>query len=63
MVILGHDYRVKESARAKHARLKLSLRDGLVVVVPKGFDLDRIPGLLKRRKAWLERARSEVKRL
>ena len=32
------DYTVKESPRAKHVRLKLSLRDGLVIVVPEGFD-------------------------
>lgn len=54
------DYTVKESTRAKHARVKLSLRHGLVVVVPKGFDRDRIPGLLNKKKRWLERATERI---
>lgn len=54
------DYTVKESPRAKHARLKLSLREGLVVVVPKGFDHGRIPGLLEKKKRWLEQASERI---
>ena len=54
------DYTVKESQRAKYARLKLSLRDGLVVIVPKGFDQDRIPGLLEKKKHWLEKATERI---
>ncbi|TAK28844.1 MAG: M48 family peptidase [Chloroflexota bacterium] len=54
------DYTIRESPRAKYARLKLSLRDGLVVIVPKGFDHDRIPGLLKEKKRWLEQAHERI---
>ena len=54
------DYTVKESPRAKHARLKLSLREGLVVVVPKGFDHNRIPGLLEKKTRWLEKASERI---
>ncbi len=54
------DYTVKESVRAKHARLKLSMREGLVVVVPKGFDRERIPGILRSKKHWLERAQEKI---
>ena len=54
------DYTVKESPRAKHARLKLSLRDGLVVIVPKGFDHGRVPGLLEKKKRWLEQASERI---
>jgi hypothetical protein len=54
------EYTVKESPRAKHARLKLSMRDGLVVVVPRGFDRDRIPGILEKKKQWLERAQEKI---
>jgi len=50
------EYSVKESARVKHARLKLSMREGLVVVVPTGFDHGRIPGILKKKERWLESA-------
>lgn len=49
-------YAVKESPKATHARLKVSLREGLVITVPKGFDHNRIPGLLTKKKQWLEQA-------
>ena len=48
-------YTIKESLRAKHVRLSLSVQYGLVVVVPKGFDRGRIPSLLQKKKRWLER--------
>ncbi len=54
------DYTVKESSRARHARLKMSLREGLVVVVPKGFDHARIPELLHRKRRWLEKAAERI---
>jgi len=54
------EYTVKESPRARHARLKLSMREGLVVVVPKGFDRERIPGILRSKKQWLERAHEKI---
>ncbi len=54
------DYIVKESPRAKHVRLKLSLREGLVVVVPKGFEHCRIPSLLEKKKLWLEQASERI---
>jgi predicted metal-dependent hydrolase len=60
MLSAKRDYTVKESPRAKHARLKLSLRDGLVVVVPKGFDHSRIPSLLERKKRWLGQASERI---
>ena len=53
---------MRESPRAKHARLKMSAQDGLVVVVPEGFDHDRIPGLLERKQHWLEEAEKRILR-
>ena len=53
-------YVVRESPKAKHARLKMSARDGLVVVVPKGFDRERIPGLLERKQYWLDKASRKI---
>ena len=35
--------------------MRLSARDGLVVVVPRGFDESRIPGLVDGRQDWIER--------
>ena len=31
-----------------------------MVVVPKGFDRDRIPGLLEKKKRWLEQASERI---
>ena len=49
-------YTVRESPRAKYARLKFSHSEGLVVVVPQGFDPALIPQLLQRNQRWLEQA-------
>jgi predicted metal-dependent hydrolase len=51
-----HTYTVRESPRARHVRLRLSLRDGLVVVVPRGFDQRLVPALVAGKQRWLERA-------
>lgn len=53
-------YTVRESPRAKHVRLMLSLQDGLVVVVPMGFDRGRIPNLLQKKKRWLANASQRI---
>jgi hypothetical protein len=37
-------------------RLHLSLSDGLVVVVPRGFDVRRLPSLLTNKAEWIEKA-------
>jgi len=49
-----------ESARAKHVRFKMTVESGLVVVIPTGFDRDRIPGLVREKAAWIERASDRV---
>ena len=49
------NYSVSVSQKAKSARLKLSAKDGLIVIIPKGFDETRIPGILDRKRVWLER--------
>jgi predicted metal-dependent hydrolase len=54
------EYRVRKSRRARQVRFTMSLRDGLVVVVPSRFDIRRIPDLLQARRAWLERAAGRV---
>jgi predicted metal-dependent hydrolase len=48
-------YSVRVSPKAKHARLKVSAKDGLIVIVPKGFDQSRIPGILHRKRDWLSK--------
>jgi predicted metal-dependent hydrolase len=41
-------------------RLSLSQEQGLVVVVPPGFDLSRVPEILEAQGAWIERATRRV---
>jgi predicted metal-dependent hydrolase len=53
-------YRVRESARAKSLRLKVSLHQGLEVVVPKGFDHNQIPTILEHKQGWIEQATHQV---
>ena len=48
------NYRIQTSPRGRNVCLKLSVRDGLTVVVPRGFDLRRIPAILERKRNWIE---------
>src|SRR5271165_7357973 len=48
-------YKVEVSPRAKHARLKVSAKNGLTVTIPKGFDESRIPRILDKKRAWLRK--------
>lgn len=47
-------YRIQTSPRGRNVCLKVSGRDGLTVVVPRGFDLRRIPAILERKRSWIE---------
>jgi predicted metal-dependent hydrolase len=53
-------YAVKVSPKARNLRLKLTLQRGLEVIVPRGFDPQRIPGLLSRKKHWIESAQRRL---
>ena len=48
------DYRVRVSSRARHVRLQISQREGLVVVAPLTFDLAGIPDMIEAKRAWIE---------
>ena len=48
-------YRVKAHPRARHVRIVVSRRYGLVITIPPGFDRDRIPEILERKRVWIER--------
>ena len=54
------DYKIRESARAKHVRFRVTISDGLVVTIPVGFDHARIPELLEEKRAWLVRALHQI---
>ncbi|WP_287372656.1 SprT family zinc-dependent metalloprotease [Prosthecochloris sp.] len=49
-------YTVQTSLRAKHVRLRVSPREGLVVVVPQGFDRSQVAGIVAKRLSWIRKA-------
>ncbi|MDZ4655660.1 MAG: SprT family zinc-dependent metalloprotease [Coriobacteriia bacterium] len=53
-------YTLRESPRARYVRIRVTARDGLVVVVPRGFPPARVPALLVMRSHWIERALGRV---
>jgi len=55
-VELPSSYTVRVSPRARYVSLRLSLRDGLIVVVPRGFDQSLLPALVAQKARWVERA-------
>jgi predicted metal-dependent hydrolase len=50
------EYRLRESARARHVRLRVTPHSGLEVVVPRGYNPARIPGMLEKKQAWIRAA-------
>ena len=49
-------YSIRQSAQAKHVRLKVSLYDAsLTVVIPRGFDRRRVPEVVREKQQWIER--------
>lgn len=48
-------YRVRESIKAKHVSLKMTVQGGLEVIIPRGFDRSRIPEILHTKQSWIER--------
>jgi len=50
------EYNVRHSAKARNIRLKVTPEDGLIVVVPRGYDEERIPAILQRKKSWIANA-------
>ena len=54
------DYHLRVSARARRVRLCVTVEKGLVVVVPRGFDLREIPHILDRARRWIRNALERV---
>ena len=55
-------YSVRESPRARRVRLVMSPGEGLVVVVPCGFDWARIPDILEEKRDWIARTSAHMER-
>lgn len=55
------NYRVRESGRAKHVSIRISLLGDIEVVVPTGFDQSCIPDLVQERRTWITRTVQQLK--
>lgn len=53
-------YSVRESTRARHINLKISVQHGLEIIVPQGFDLARISSILEGKREWIRNARAKI---
>ena len=53
-------YRVRVHPRARHVRIVVSRRYGLVITVPRSFDRSRIPEILEQKRVWIERTLSRL---
>lgn len=49
------DYSVRESARARHVSIKVSLQGTVEIVVPRGFDPQQVPEIVRRRQDWIRK--------
>jgi len=59
------NYHVRVSPKGRNVRLRVTFQHGLEVVVPRGYDVEKVPGILERKKSWvraaLERAEAQRK--
>ncbi len=53
-------YKIKEHSRAKRVSLKISARNGLIVVVPKGYNKRKIPAIIERRYDWIKQHENKI---
>lgn len=56
-------YSIRHSPKAKNLRLKVTREEGLLVVVPKGYDETKIPALLRQKKVWIADALKRVREI
>ncbi len=57
---MSSTYTVRESSRAKHVSLKISPVGSLEVVVPPGFDRQKIPAIVQRKQPWINKVLQKV---
>jgi hypothetical protein len=53
-------YTVRESRKAKHVSLRISPTGQLEVVVPTGFDRQRIPDIVQRKQSWIDKVTRRI---
>ena len=54
------DYEIRVSRRARHLRIKVTPLGEVVVVIPAGTDPARVPQLLVKKHAWLQKVLQRV---
>jgi len=57
---MSSSYTIRESSKAKHVSLRLSVAGKLEVVVPTGFDSSQIPAIVQKKQSWIERTRQRI---
>lgn len=53
-------YIIRVSSRARYLRFRVSIEKGLEVVVPRGYDQQRIPEVLSTNRRWVQSALQKV---
>ncbi|KPQ33912.1 MAG: putative metal-dependent hydrolase [Phormidesmis priestleyi Ana] len=53
-------YRVRESKRAKHVSIKVSVEGEVEVVIPSDFDRAKLPEILAKRQTWIANTRAKL---
>jgi predicted metal-dependent hydrolase len=53
-------YNVRVSDRAKHVSIKVSHLGEVEIVVPRGFDMQQIPEILKKRQEWIAKTTQRI---
>lgn len=53
-------YQVRISPRSRHIRVCVTPQRGMEVVIPRGYDPERVPALLKRKQRWIRNALARV---
>ena len=54
------DYTIRRSPRARHVWLRFTGSGELVVVVPRRFDMRRVPGVVESNREWIQRVGMRV---
>jgi predicted metal-dependent hydrolase len=56
----SQSYSVRVSDRAKHVSIKVSHLSEVEIVVPRGFDMQQIPAILKKRQDWIAKTTQRI---
>ena len=53
-------YSIRESSRAKHVSIKISVEGEVEVVVPPKFERAKLPEILERKRDWIAKTRDRI---